>query len=177
MKLKGKINNVSFNIKGEPILSLDIYEKNTLLREYGTLIGVEICDIEIKKHRNKRSLNANAYCWVLLQKLAEALDTSKDEMYLTMLERYGQFTHIVVKPNVVQKVKDEWRTVKELGKIEVNGKEGIQLQCYFGSSTYDTEEMAKFINGIVGECHLLGIETMTPDELEAIKNSWNASNS
>lgn len=177
MEVKGKVNGLTFNIKGEPILSLDIYEKNTLLREFDKLKDIEILDIKIKKHRNKRSLNANAYCWVLLQKLAEALNTSKDELYLVMLERYGQFTHIVVKPNVVDKVKEEWRTVRELGKITVNGKEGIQLQCYFGSSTYDTKEMATFIDGIVSECQTLGIETMTPNELEALKSSWNASNS
>ena len=172
MKLKGKINNISFNLKGDPILSLEIYEKNTLLREYQPLENEELLSIEIKKYREKRSLNANAYCWVLLQKLAEKLNTTKDELYLIMLERYGQFTHIVVKPNVVDKVKEEWRTVRELGEIEVNGKKGIQLQCYFGSSTYDTKEMATLIDGIVSECKELGIETLTLDDLENLKNSW-----
>ena len=117
MKVKGKINNISFNIKGDPILSLEVYEKNTLLREYQPLENEELLSIEIKKYKEKRSLNANAYCWVLLQKLAEKLNTTKDELYLIMLERYGQFTHIVVKPNVVDKVKEEWRTVRELGEI------------------------------------------------------------
>lgn len=175
MKVKGKINNISFDLKGNAILSLDIYEKNTLIREYEPLKNVEVLDIEIKKHRNNRSLNANAYCWVLLQKLAEVLKTTKDELYLQMLDRYGIFTHIIVKPNAVEKVKQEWRTVRELGKVKLNGKEGIQLQCYFGSSTYDTKEMANFIDGIVRECQDLGIETITPNELEALKSSWNAS--
>lgn len=172
MRLQGKINNLTFDIKGNPILSLSITNKNDLMQGYDEVAKIEDLDIEIKKHREKRSLNANAYCWVLLQKLAEKLNTTKDEVYLEMLQRYGQFTHLVVKPNVVDKVKEEWRTCRELGEVIVNGKKGIQLQCYFGSSTYNTKEMATFIDGIISECKELGIETATPYELERMKSEW-----
>jgi hypothetical protein len=81
-------------------------------------------------------------------------------------------THIVVKPHMVDKVKQEWRTVRELGEVTVNGKTGMQLQCFFGSSTYNTKEMSVLIDGVVSECKELGIETMTPDELAGLKNEW-----
>ena len=45
---------------------------------------------EIKKHHPKRTLNSNSYCWALIGKIADELRTSKDEVYLEMLERYGQ---------------------------------------------------------------------------------------
>jgi hypothetical protein len=128
--------------------------------------------VEIKQLRNKRSLDANSYFWTLLSKMADALNTSKDELYLQMLERYGVFTHIVVKPNVVEKVKREWRTVKELGEVTVNGKTGIQLQCYFGSSSYDSKEMSVLINGVVQEAKEIGIETATPADIERMKTEW-----
>lgn len=172
MLLRGKVNNLTFDINGNPILSLNITNKNDLLQGYDDVSKIDDLDIELKKHREKRSLNANAYCWVLLQKLAEKLNTSKDDLYLIMLERYGQFTHLVVKPNVVDKVKEEWRTCRVLGEITVNGKKGIQLQCYFGSSTYNSKEMSTFIDGIISECKEQGIETMTPIELERLKIEW-----
>ena len=172
MLLRGKVNNLTFDLNGNPILSLSITNKNDLLQGYDDVSKIEDLDIELKKHREKRSLNANAYCWVLLQKLAEKLNTSKDDLYLIMLERYGQFTHLVVKPNVVDKVKEEWRTCRELGEVTVNGKKGIQLQCYFGSSTYNSKEMSTFIDGIISECKEQGIETMTPKELERLKIEW-----
>ncbi|MDI6721481.1 MAG: recombination protein NinB [Candidatus Aenigmarchaeota archaeon] len=128
--------------------------------------------VEIKQHRQRRSLDANAYMWVLLSKMAAILKTTKDDLYIEMLDRYGIFTHIVVKPSVVDRVKEEWRTVRELGEITVNGKTGIQLMCYFGSSTYDTKEMSVLIDGIVSECKDLGIETLLPHELEILKNEW-----
>ena len=132
-------------------------------------------DVEIKVYRNKRSTDANAYMWVLLSKIADVLHTDKDEVYLQMLERYGVFTHIVVKPNVVDRVKAEWRTVRELGEVTINGQTGIQLQCYFGSSTYNTKEMSVLVDGVVSECKELEIETMTPDELASLKSEWSVS--
>lgn len=104
----------------------------------------------VKQHRERRSLDANAYAWVLMQKIAEAIHTDKWSVYLMMLERYSPvFTHIIVRPEAVERVMGEWRTVKVLGPIQVNGSSGIQLQCYFGSSTFDSKEMASFIDGIV----------------------------
>lgn len=129
--------------------------------------------VEIKMYRHKRSLDSNAYMWVLLSKMASVLKTTKDEVYLTVLERYGVFTHVVVKENVVDRVKAEWKTVRELGKVTINGKEGIQLMCFFGSHTYDSKEMATLISGVVEDAKELGIETMTPGELSVMNIAWN----
>lgn len=129
---------------------------------------------DLKEYRPHRSLDANAYAWVLMEQIAQATGSSKDEVYLLMLERYGVFTHLVVKPAVVARVKEQWRTVRELGEVTVNGKSGIQLQCYFGSSSYDSKEMSRLIDGIVWECKQLDIETMTPQELSLLKEDWDA---
>jgi len=93
-------------------------------------------------------------------------------LYEDMICRYGVFTHIVVKPSMVERVKEEWRAVRELGEVTVNGKTGIQLQCYFGSSTYNTKEMSVLIDGIVNECKEQGIETLTPEEIADMKRKW-----
>lgn len=122
-------------------------------------------EFEIKQYRSKRSNQANALLWLLMDKISRKLATSKDEVYLDMLDRYGVFTHVVVKKQYVERVKREWRTVRELGEIEVNGKPGVQLQCFFGSSTYNTLEFSQLLNGVVSECKELGIETATPNEI------------
>lgn len=133
----------------------------------------KLLNLTAKIHREKRSLDANAYAWVLMQKIAEAIHTDKWAVYLMMLERYSPvFTHIIVRPEAVERVKGEWRTVKVLGPIQVNGSSGIQLQCYFGSSTFDSKEMASFIDGIVSECKEMGIETLPPDEIERMRREW-----
>lgn len=132
----------------------------------------KLLSVTTKLFRNKRSRDANSYSWVLMQKIAEDQHTDKWSVYLEMLGRYGVFTHIIVRPGVVDRVMSEWRMVKNLGEVAVSGQTGIQLQCYFGSSTYDTKEMSVFIEGIVSECHELGIETATPEELDRMKKEW-----
>ena len=173
MEFTGKLQTVSRDWKtGQWNITFTINEASTI-NEVNNIQSCEKLSIKAVKHRNKRSLDANAYCWVILQKIAEVLHQDKWNVYLEMLGKYGVFTHIIVKPNVVDKVKEEWRTVKELGEVSVNGVTGIQLQCYFGSSTYNTKEMSVLIDGIVYEAKELGIETLPPDELERMKVEWN----
>lgn len=138
----------------------DITEKDKLLK------------VDIKQYRKKRSLDANAMLWVMLNEIAIALQTSKDEVYLEMLDRYGAFTHIVVKSEMVEKVKREWRLTRELGEIIVNGQTGIQLQCYFGSSTYNTKEFSILLNGVIYEAKELGIDTITENEKLELMSKW-----
>ena len=112
--------------------------------------------------------------WVLLGNLAVVLNTTKDELYKQMLERYSiAFTHTIVKPSAVDRVLQMWRTARVIGKVKVNGVEGVQIQCYYGSSTFDTQEMSVVIDGIVSECKEQGIETLPPEELNKMKREWN----
>jgi len=167
-------NNIrlQYNETGKPELVLTCTGKPDISALKEIVAKGKLLSVEVKQYRQKRSLDANAYMWVLLSKMAEVLQTTKDELYLQMLERYGQFTHIIVKPNIVEKIKQEWRTVRELGEVTVNGKKGIQLQCYFGSSTYDSKEMATLIDGIISEAKELGIEVITESEKNLLLQEW-----
>ena len=74
----------------------------TMEEEISKITPDKTYSVEIKQKRKDRSLNANAALWVLLGEMAAKLRTSKDELYLEMLSRYGVFTHVVVKPNVAE---------------------------------------------------------------------------
>lgn len=124
--------------------------------------------LTIEKWRNPRTLDQNAAMWALLADMAAVLHTDKDELYIEMLDRYGKFTHIIVKPEAVEAVKREWRTVRDLGEVTVNGKKGIQLQCYFGTSSYNTAEMARMIDGVISEAKEIGVDTSYFDHLKGV---------
>jgi len=130
-------------------------------------------DVEIKVHREKRSLDANAYFWVLLDKLAQKLALSRNELYLHFLQEYGKvFDYLLVVPDAVERIKKEFRTVVEIGTGKIGNRDAIQLQVFYGSSSYNSAEMARLIDGVVYECQQQGIETMTPNEIAAIKERW-----
>ena len=173
MEFTGVIKSINNDfLTGELHITFSVNEKSNVTESYDKLKDCKKLKIKAERHREKRSLDANAYMWVLLQKMAAIMKTSKEELYIEMLSRYGVFTHIIVKPHIVDRVKAEWRTVKELGEVTVNGITGIQLQCYFGSSTYNTKEMSVLIDGVVSECKELGIETLASDELKCMKEMW-----
>ena len=129
---------------------------------------------EIKPYRQKRSLNANAYAWVLINEMANRLRTSKDEVYQEMLKRYGQSRVISVLSEI-----DIGRFVKyyeEIGKGHVEGKEFTHYRCFIGSSEYDSREMAILIDGIVDEAQELGIDTLPTTAVERMKALWQGQN-
>jgi len=171
MEFVGKIKDISKDyITGD--INITFSTDQNILPEYEKLKDKDRLRVKVVQYRKRRSLNANSYLWVLLGKMADVLRADKWDIYLKMLKRYGKYTYIVVKPNVVDAVKKQWREVEELGSINLNGQEGIQLLCYFGSSTYDNLEMAVLIDGVVSECKNLEIETLPPDQIAQMKERW-----
>ncbi len=135
----------------------------------------DLLRIRAVRYKQKRSLDANAYAWALMTKIANHPDvsSSREEVYEQMLQKYGTFYEdedgfitITVKKSVdMAKVDGHWKYIKD------NGKFASYLMIK-GSSEYDTAEMSHFIDRIVEEAQELGIETATPDELERMKQEW-----
>lgn len=174
MQFTGRCLDASLNMMtGKYNITFEINEKQALIDGFDKIKDCEKLKVEAVKFRERRSLDANAYCWVLLQKIAEATNADKWSIYLRCLQRYSRaFTHVIVKESALERMKELYRTSIDLGKVTVNGQTGHQLQVYYGSSSFDTKEMSVFIDGIVSECKELGISTMTPEEVERLKTAW-----
>ena len=127
---------------------------------------------EIKEYRPKRSLDANAYLWVLIGKIADVLRFDKDEVYLEMLKRYGQREMVSVRSDV--DVRGYFRYFEEVATSTLNGKEFTHYYVFRGSSDYDTREMSVLIDGVISECKDLNIETLPPLEVARLKGLWEA---
>lgn len=134
----------------------------------------ETKEYEIKEYKQKRSLNANAYYWVLVNKIADALNQSKQFIHMSMLKQYGQVYSMLLPADV---------PIESLVKYyELDGvkKQGERLfktyNVYLPSSEMNTYEMSKLIDGTVDEAQSMGIETMTPDELAHLKAMWGVEN-
>lgn len=127
---------------------------------------------EIKKHYEKRSLNANALFWKGCGLIAQAVNRDNWSIYLDLLRNYGEYTYIVVKPHAVERFKETYRLCEEVGEIEINGKKGIQLLCYYGSSTYDKKQMARLIDGMMQEIRNLEIDFVPEDDITKAVAEW-----
>lgn len=182
MILKGKIIDINLDyITHKPKLTIQLTNQNDILtEEFNKLQDEELIDIELSKPKKKRSLNANAYAWTLIGKIAEKVGNTKEEVYKEYIKNKGIYRIVTIDSKAAQTFIKIW-TEKGLGWVcetsENNIAGLIDIVAYYGTSSYNTKQMANFIDYIVQEAKELGIETLTPNEIEQLKNNWIVSNS
>lgn len=133
-------------------------------------------ELKLAKCKKKRSLDANAYCWVLLRKLSRVLGIPSELLYKEFIKRGNTYYIVPIKSSAVAKYSEVWGNngvgwfVDDLGESKIDGYHNIK--CYYGSSSYDSKEMSFLIDEIVAECKEQGIETATGSELALLKEGW-----
>lgn len=142
---------------------------------FGKLHGKPV-DVTIKPYRRKRSLDANAYAWALIDKLAAEMGTSKEDVYRAEIRKIGGVSETVcVKAEAADKLCEVW-TANGLGwqcerfKSKIRGC--INVTLFYGSSAYDTKQMSDLISQLIEDCHALGIETKSPEEIASLLKEW-----
>lgn len=176
MEGKGQLKNVTKNwLTGKFELT---FEMDGDIGQQIDTIKDKLLSIVVKQYRRKRSLDANAYYWQLLSKLAEQIKVSKPHLHNLLLRRYGQpeiidgqMVYLVLPDSDSgSKKADEAETyhIRPTAQVK-DGTDGLQYRTYImlrGSSTYDTKEMSELIDGLVSECREQGIETLPPEEFD-----------
>ena len=175
MEWTGKLVNVSKDWQTGQIHITFTLNEQSILSMVDNIKDCERLSITAKKFRQKRSLDANAYCWALITEIANHPDikSSKEEVYEEMLQKYGYlykddegYITMTIKADAdVSKVPGHWAFFKSNGKF-------TSYLMIKGSSEYDSSEMAHFIDMVCQEAKGLGIETATPDELARMKGMW-----
>lgn len=130
---------------------------------------------EVKEYKEKRSLDANAYAWVLLGKLQDKLHIPKEEIYRDAIRNIGSYEVIPIKNEAVDKFRQAWGKkglgwITETTKSKLNGYTNVLT--YYGSSIYDKKEMTRFIEQIIQECEQLDIETKSKAEIDSLLKEW-----
>lgn len=177
VEFKGKYVDITKNLSDNKIvLHIEISEPNKIQHIESELAEKDELAVTVKKYRKKRSLDANAYFWVLVGKLAEKTGIDKLTIYKNAIREIGVFIQAELDENAVDTLMYSW-SLHGLGwvseKLDYSKHKGFVLvNLYYGSSTYNTKQMSRLIDNIVQDCKSVGIETMTPAELQAIKCAW-----
>lgn len=171
MRLSGRIVGASIDFKtNKPTITFEVNEKSDFKLLVDEMRDKDKLSIEVKPYREHRSLNANAYAWLLIGKIADVLRAGKDEIYLKCLKRYGQSELISVLSHI--HIGEYVKYYEEAGESKLNGKDFTHYRVFKGSSEFDTREMSIFIDGVVSEARGLGIQVETPEELAKMKSLW-----
>jgi hypothetical protein len=145
-------------------------------RRFINSLKPKVYDADLKIHRERRSLDANSYLWIIAQKIAEAVGgKTKEDVYRDAVMQAGKFDFILCKPEAAETFVHNWQS-RGIGwiseKTDITTGEFRQIVCYYGSSVYDTKEMSVLLDYVVDEAHDLDIETRTPDELAKMEALW-----
>lgn len=134
--------------------------------------------VTIKEFRKKRSLDANAYAWVLMNKLADKLNMGVRDLYRHYIPDIPENSQVVCVPTeAVEKLQSGWEYngigwCSDTLKSKLPGCTNVVL--YYGSSTFDQKQMGVLLDLIIEDCKQVGVEYLTPEELERLKGEWDA---
>lgn len=134
-------------------------------------------EYEIKLSKKKRSLDANAYAWVLIDKLAEAVRLDKLAVYRDAIKHIGGVSEVVcVQDRAVESLCEKWSKnglgwQSETFPSKIEGCTNVVL--YYGSSTYNTAQMSRLIDYVVQDCRAVGVETKPDEEIKSLLEEWN----
>ena len=167
--MKGHLKDLTRNMDGTWNLTVAVAGD---LRAMWDKYRATDVDVEIKKYREKRSLDANGYMWVLVDKIAEKMHLGKAEVYRNAIKDIGGASTVVCVQDVAVDAlcrgwQDRglgWQTETTPSKIK--GCKNVIL--YYGSSCYDTRQFSILLDHLIQDAQALGIETMTPAELAKI---------
>ena len=169
----GKLSGFTLNRDGTQNITVTV--NADFATEYDELKDKEV-DVEIKKYSKRRSLDANAYCWTLIDKIAEKTGEKKSDVYRHAIKEIGGVSTIVC---VIDAAADSlcqgwsehgtgWMTEKVKSKIA--GCTNVTL--WYGSSVYNTKQMSDLINSVIQEAEAQGIPTITEKEKEKLLGKW-----
>lgn len=179
METTGRIRDISRDLNTNKFLvTLELNEAQ--LSELKTEQAKDQLSIVLKEFKKKRSLDANAYYWVLVEKISKLTNTSKVVIHNVMLEQYGTLDRTEDGKMMPICMRDDIDH-RELTYMHLRptsktiSKGDVLYRWYYlvkGSSEYDTAEMAVLIDGIVSECKEMEIETLPPHEIQRMKEAW-----
>ena len=175
MKIVGRLIEIGFSLGGNPRLTIETKDKNTLLTGFDELHEHEVV-VDIKRYSPRRSLDANGFYWLLCGKLAEKTGVGMAEIYRSHVRNIGGNYEVYCgKTEAVEKLIKAWEKnglgwIAETTPSKLEGCTNAIL--YYGSSTYESRQMSRLIDQMVQDCKEQGIQTETPAEIARMCEAW-----
>lgn len=171
--MRGRLVDLSIGLNRKQRVTIEL--DSDFRGEFDKLRESDV-SLEVKQYRQRRSLDANAYCWVLMDKLSVVTGVPRVDLYRSYIREIGGNSETVCVVNsAVDKLREGWhhnglgwQTDTLPSKLE--GCTNVVL--YYGSSTYDTAQMSRLIEMVVQDCREQGIEVLPPYKLAALVEEW-----
>ena len=133
--------------------------------------------VEIKKASKHRSLSANNYAWLLIDKIAEKTGIPETEVYQQAIREIGGVSYFYgMREDAYEAFCEIWKAGHLGRQVEIipgSTKPGwINVRAWKGSSDFDSAQMARLIDSLIQEAENQGIPTVPDKEVERMKAQW-----
>lgn len=173
--MRGKLKDLTFGANGEQYITITV--TRDFREDFDALKDSDV-NVEIKKWREPRSKDANAYFHVLVNKIAEVQNLGNEEVKRSLVIEYGAFakdedgnTLGAMLPASAD-IGDFYPYALHYKNMELDGRE---YRCYLffkRTHTLDSKEMSRLIDGAIYVAKELGIDTDTPEQIARYKEEW-----
>lgn len=144
-----------------------LFKKDKLLIEISNLDKDKLYDVKISEYSDKRTKTMNSYYWALVNQLANALRTSKDELHTELIKRYSQRDYISLLANI--NPSDYFPYYEYQNTFKHNNNTFKSYLVFKRSSDMNKHEFSILLDGLISECKEVGINTMTPKEIAQLR--------
>ncbi len=176
MEINAKIASDPFKTEktadGDNLITFNIgQDERELCNIYNQYYGKNL-KLDIKLYRSKRSNEANKLLWKCINLLAAELHNDNWDQYLIELERYGKYTCILVGADGYDDLKNLWRDTKKIGeRTSLDGKVFYEVLCFYGSSSYDSKEFSRLLDGVLDDMKDAGVVLPSQKTIEDAKKN------
>lgn len=172
--MEGRLTGFSLNRDGSQNVTVTV--ASDFAPTYDELKDVPV-DVQIKKAQKHRSLQANAYAWILIDQIAAKQGIKKSEVYRNaILDIGGVSSDTLMKTAAVPVFRKIWETYGLGNQVEIVDTEEetgwSTVRIYYGSSHYDVAQMHALLQALIQDAEALGIPTITPKEEERMLGKW-----
>lgn len=134
-------------------------------------------DVEIKPHKKKRSLDANAMYWSVAALLAQKLNIPVDEVYRHHIHDMSIYQQFCIEEKAVDAMARQWCSGHYGRMLEVKAPSRdhdgyVWVHAYYGSSDFDTAEMSRLIDNLLQDCKDQGVEVPPPQRIQSLLDEW-----
>ena len=177
MQTTGTLEEINIDYKtGKPKISF-LIDGRDKLSDIEQLKGLKL-KIEAKKYIKKRTINANNYFWKLLQELCELVEIDTVEEYRRRVKELGIFRRFKIEAENI-KTFEKMRNAQGIAwfceiadTTYISNTEFKIVNAYYGSSSFNSKQMGRLIDGVVQDCKVYGIETKSQQEINSLLESW-----
>ena len=111
--MRGKLIDLAVSLSGRQRLTVEI--DGDFRKDFDELRHLDV-DVSIKKYRARRSLDANGYAWVLIDKIAARAGVNKVDVYRDHIRQIGGVSEVVcVREQAADRLR-EGRAKRDLGR-------------------------------------------------------------